>query len=1091
MANWSVLKAAVANIINTNGNQAITGQLLQNVLNNIITNVGENSTFAGIATVDTNPGAPDGPVFYLATTAGIYPNFNSLEVLEGEAIIFEWDNGTWSKKTTGFATQEKLTNLQEETDEKLSQLASEVRWTTSDELNKFIVRFYIENKENAIKDGLALTNIDYEYGAIYLGTKNGSSLLMPNLQSLGETMFSSLKSDRFGKIYIEVLNGDGVQHKVENMPNISEKSFDRRVYEEVLDKDYIKSNENRINELRFDVKLGNTNYISKETALLDLIKCSVSTGVAISEVGSPILSSTHKTEFYDVSNYELIYVKSTSDDGLYMFMTERSWVENNTNLIGHVMQKPIDGFIKKPTEAKFIFISSSSDNNTTFVGGVVEPSVISSINDRIEKVSGYVYDSNIAVLSKNQKISHVEFQPYAYSVELTVCSTKNILNIDKSYIESQSTETLSVTYDENLGCIILNGKVSSYKNIGLFNMNYWMPKGSYVLSSNVLNSVVNLIFANIGIKSNQYSRTIELTDDTKITNSNTFIQLLPNVEYNNVELYVQLEQGGGYTSFIANRNSRVHLPESEYTRRLYMSGMCVENGVFRNLTSEERGLADLIGSGFCSSIFVNDSGIGRIKYSYKHIDERKEQIKSVKDYGAVGDGITDDSDALNIAFQSGGCIYVPKGTYVISKTIYISGDTTIFGDGFESKIKLADIYSLDAIQRDDEASDFIEKLYYPYLKNIDGATNIHIEKIMVEGSTADIAYTPNQHCGISLHKAKNCSIRNVYVNRICYHPNLVDRNTAGQKASRGFNIAVMDSECIVIEDCIAEYGGYECCRIGHNAKNVSIRNCRFNYGWRTCLQIIWGCENINVENCSIEQDDFDICDTHAFLTIHTLPNSWAKDITISNCRMRGKLWSNGTDLGCISCVDGYNENVTIKNCHIELLGDGYSFYLPTIDLNGHNFKIIGNTIDTKGRGICHTITTKKNSITILHNKITSEGMGIALQSPYGYDTAKIHSNIIKSSNNVDGDGMYIYTPDTKDIDSLSIDDNNVISKRYGVNCSSLNVKNSIITRNVIDSTKEAIKCPNIVRSVVAFNNAITNKTIDVPSDTNTVQGNIL
>ena len=111
MANWSTLKTAVADIINTNGNQAITGQLLQNVLNNIITNVGENSTFAGIATVDTNPGAPDGPVFYLATTAGIYPNFNSIEVLDGEAVILEWDNSTWTKKVTGFATQEKLSEL--------------------------------------------------------------------------------------------------------------------------------------------------------------------------------------------------------------------------------------------------------------------------------------------------------------------------------------------------------------------------------------------------------------------------------------------------------------------------------------------------------------------------------------------------------------------------------------------------------------------------------------------------------------------------------------------------------------------------------------------------------------------------------------------------------------------------------------------------------------------------------------------------------------------------------------------------------------------------------------------------------------------
>lgn len=85
MANWTTLKSAIAGIIKTNDNQEITGQLLQNALNNIISAVGENATFAGIATVDTNPGVPDGPVFYLTATAGIYPNFNGNEVLSGEA----------------------------------------------------------------------------------------------------------------------------------------------------------------------------------------------------------------------------------------------------------------------------------------------------------------------------------------------------------------------------------------------------------------------------------------------------------------------------------------------------------------------------------------------------------------------------------------------------------------------------------------------------------------------------------------------------------------------------------------------------------------------------------------------------------------------------------------------------------------------------------------------------------------------------------------------------------------------------------------------------------------------------------------------
>lgn len=110
MANWSTLKAAIASVIKTNGNQEITGQLLQNVLNNIVSSVGENSTFAGIATPTTNPGVPDGNVFYLATEAGTYSNFNGIEIASGEAVILEWRE-RWTKKVTGFATQQHFSEL--------------------------------------------------------------------------------------------------------------------------------------------------------------------------------------------------------------------------------------------------------------------------------------------------------------------------------------------------------------------------------------------------------------------------------------------------------------------------------------------------------------------------------------------------------------------------------------------------------------------------------------------------------------------------------------------------------------------------------------------------------------------------------------------------------------------------------------------------------------------------------------------------------------------------------------------------------------------------------------------------------------------
>lgn len=95
MANWSTLKAAVAQIIKTNNNQEITGANMRSVLNNIIDNVGENATYAGIATPSTNPGAPDGNVFYFATQAGTYTNFGGAELEAGLNILL-WNGSSWN-----------------------------------------------------------------------------------------------------------------------------------------------------------------------------------------------------------------------------------------------------------------------------------------------------------------------------------------------------------------------------------------------------------------------------------------------------------------------------------------------------------------------------------------------------------------------------------------------------------------------------------------------------------------------------------------------------------------------------------------------------------------------------------------------------------------------------------------------------------------------------------------------------------------------------------------------------------------------------------------------------------------------------------
>lgn len=94
MGNYEQLKAAVASVIKTNGNQEITGAVLQNTLTNLISQVGANATFAGIATPDTAPGTPDQNVFYIAGQSGTYANFGGYKVTKN-AVAFSNVSGNW------------------------------------------------------------------------------------------------------------------------------------------------------------------------------------------------------------------------------------------------------------------------------------------------------------------------------------------------------------------------------------------------------------------------------------------------------------------------------------------------------------------------------------------------------------------------------------------------------------------------------------------------------------------------------------------------------------------------------------------------------------------------------------------------------------------------------------------------------------------------------------------------------------------------------------------------------------------------------------------------------------------------------------
>lgn len=110
MSNYNSLKTTIDANIKQNGNQEITGQILNSVLNQMVNTLGAGYQFAGVATINTNPGTPDAKVFYIANGKGTYEKFGGLEVTEDEVVVLYWDS-SWHKVATGIASQEKLSEL--------------------------------------------------------------------------------------------------------------------------------------------------------------------------------------------------------------------------------------------------------------------------------------------------------------------------------------------------------------------------------------------------------------------------------------------------------------------------------------------------------------------------------------------------------------------------------------------------------------------------------------------------------------------------------------------------------------------------------------------------------------------------------------------------------------------------------------------------------------------------------------------------------------------------------------------------------------------------------------------------------------------
>ena len=103
MANYAELIQSIDAVIKSNNRREITGQILQNVLNQMVGSLGANYQLAGFAEPETDPQTPDQTLFYIATEAGNYTNFGNITLDDGLSFLM-WKNSEWTAETIDIAT---------------------------------------------------------------------------------------------------------------------------------------------------------------------------------------------------------------------------------------------------------------------------------------------------------------------------------------------------------------------------------------------------------------------------------------------------------------------------------------------------------------------------------------------------------------------------------------------------------------------------------------------------------------------------------------------------------------------------------------------------------------------------------------------------------------------------------------------------------------------------------------------------------------------------------------------------------------------------------------------------------------------------
>ena len=246
----------------------------------------------------------------------------------------------------------------------------------------------------------------------------------------------------------------------------------------------------------------------------------------------------------------------------------------------------------------------------------------------------------------------------------------NPLSGGKLFSYAAGTTTPAATYTSSLG-------TTAHTNPIVLDAGGRVPGGEIWLSDNVIYKFVlqtstNVLIATydniVGINSNFVNYTTEQEIQTATAGQTVFN--LTTVQYqpgtNSLSVYVdgvnQYGPGAQYAYL-----------ETDTDTVTFVSGLHVGASVKFTTATQVTGNATDASVVSYTPPFINSVTTT--------VEDKLAQTVSVKDFGAVGDGVADDTAAIQDAIDASANLYFPSGTYLITSQIDVSAGKTIRGYG--------------------------------------------------------------------------------------------------------------------------------------------------------------------------------------------------------------------------------------------------------------------------------------------------------------------------------------------------------------------------------------------------------------------------